>query len=239
MGYTGSWFRSGDRPVFRGHLQEQLNQERPPRHRPARGDRREPSSSRQGKPGDCDHHRTRRAHRHRPQRPRDFRDGRLHPPAHHGGPRRHKPHANARGRARGIRELSPGLSTDRAVELLARKLRWRKSCCTGRMFFALAAARRYDDSTSEEEGSVLEVAIMVEGQEGVGWDRWRRLALAVEELGYAGLYRSDHLPNKRMGMYRDGLELWSSLAWPCGEYQPHRVRSPGIARLVPASRHYR
>jgi F420-dependent oxidoreductase-like protein len=75
------------------------------------------------------------------------------------------------------------------------------------------ATPRYDDSTSEEEISVLEVAIMVEGQEGIGWDRWRRLALAVEELGYAGLYRSDHFPNKRTGMYRDGLELWASLAW--------------------------
>ena len=60
---------------------------------------------------------------------------------------------------------------------------------------------------------MIEVAIMVEGQEGVSWDRWRRLALAVEELGYAGLYRSDHFPNKRTGLYRDGLELWSSLAW--------------------------
>jgi F420-dependent oxidoreductase-like protein len=75
------------------------------------------------------------------------------------------------------------------------------------------ATPRYDDSTSEEEGSVLEVAIMVEGQEGIGWDRWRRMALAVEGLGYAGLYRSDHFPNKRTGMYRDGLELWASLAW--------------------------
>jgi F420-dependent oxidoreductase-like protein len=65
----------------------------------------------------------------------------------------------------------------------------------------------------EEEGSVLEVAIMVEGQEGVGWDRWRRLALAVEDLGYAGLYRSDHFPNKQADIYRDGLELWSSLTW--------------------------
>src|SRR5215210_3403566 len=54
---------------------------------------------------------------------------------------------------------------------------------------------------------------MVEGQEGVGWDRWRRLARAVEDLGYAGLYRSDHFPNKRTGLYRDGLELWASLTW--------------------------
>jgi F420-dependent oxidoreductase-like protein len=60
---------------------------------------------------------------------------------------------------------------------------------------------------------VVEVAIMVEGQEGVGWDRWRRLARAVEDLGYAGLYRSDHFPNKRVGSYRDGLELWASLTW--------------------------
>ena len=60
---------------------------------------------------------------------------------------------------------------------------------------------------------MLEVAIMVEGQEGVGWDRWRRLARAVEDLGYAGLYRSDHFPNKQTGLYGDGLELWSSLTW--------------------------
>ncbi len=60
---------------------------------------------------------------------------------------------------------------------------------------------------------MLEVAIMVEGQEGVGWERWRRLALAVEDLGYAALHRSDHFPNRRPGSYRDGLELWTSLTW--------------------------
>ncbi len=60
---------------------------------------------------------------------------------------------------------------------------------------------------------MIEVAIMVEGQEGVGWDRWQRLARAVEDSGYAGLYRSDHFPSKRTGSYRDCLELWASLAW--------------------------
>jgi len=54
---------------------------------------------------------------------------------------------------------------------------------------------------------------MVEGQEGVGWERWRRLAGAVDDLGYAGLYRSDHFPNDQTGSYRDSLELWASLAW--------------------------
>jgi F420-dependent oxidoreductase-like protein len=60
---------------------------------------------------------------------------------------------------------------------------------------------------------MLEVAIMVEGQEGIGWERWRRLARAVEDFGYAGLNRSDHFPNKQTGSYRDGLELWASLTW--------------------------
>ena len=60
---------------------------------------------------------------------------------------------------------------------------------------------------------MIEVAIMVEGQEGVGWDRWRRIARAVEDLGYAGLYRSDHFPNRRTGTHQDALELWSSLTW--------------------------
>jgi F420-dependent oxidoreductase-like protein len=60
---------------------------------------------------------------------------------------------------------------------------------------------------------VIEVAIMVEGQEGVGWERWRRLARAVDDLGYAGLYRSDHFPHGQTGSYRDSLELWASLTW--------------------------
>jgi F420-dependent oxidoreductase-like protein len=60
---------------------------------------------------------------------------------------------------------------------------------------------------------VLEVAIMVEGQEGIGWDRWRRIGLAVEELGYAALNRSDHFPHMGTGSYGDGLELWTSLTW--------------------------
>ncbi|MDQ3376454.1 MAG: TIGR03560 family F420-dependent LLM class oxidoreductase [Actinomycetota bacterium] len=60
---------------------------------------------------------------------------------------------------------------------------------------------------------MLEVAIMVEGQEGIGWDRWKRLGRAVEDLGYAGLYRSDHFPNDRTGSHQDALELWSSLTW--------------------------
>jgi F420-dependent oxidoreductase-like protein len=59
----------------------------------------------------------------------------------------------------------------------------------------------------------LEVAIMVEGQEDVGWDRWQRIGRAVEDFGYAGLHRSDHFPYMGTGSYGDGLELWTSLTW--------------------------
>jgi len=59
---------------------------------------------------------------------------------------------------------------------------------------------------------VLDVAIMIEGQDGLNWTSWRRLARAVEDLGFAGLYRSDHFTNPT-GPNRDALELWSSLTW--------------------------
>jgi F420-dependent oxidoreductase-like protein len=57
-----------------------------------------------------------------------------------------------------------------------------------------------------------EIAIMIEGQNGLNWSRWQRLALAVENLGFAGLYRSDHFTNARPPDL-DSLELWISLAW--------------------------
>ena len=57
----------------------------------------------------------RRAHRHSPQRPRNLRDGRLHPPAHHAGPRRHKPHPHPRRGPRSLRKLPTSPSTKRQV----------------------------------------------------------------------------------------------------------------------------
>lgn len=59
---------------------------------------------------------------------------------------------------------------------------------------------------------MLDVAIMIEGQNGLNWPRWQRLARAVEDLGYAGLYRSDHYTNANPPD-QDSLELWVSLAW--------------------------
>ena len=62
---------------------------------------------------------------------------------------------------------------------------------------------------------MMEVAIMIEGQNGLNWPRWQRLARKVEELGFAGLFRSDHYTNANPPD-KDSLELWISLAWLAG-----------------------
>ena len=61
----------------------------------------------------------------------------------------------------------------------------------------------------------MDLAIMVEGQDGLTWPRWQRLARAVEDLGFAALYRSDHFTNPR-GPRTDALDLWASLTWLAG-----------------------
>lgn len=59
---------------------------------------------------------------------------------------------------------------------------------------------------------MVDVAIMVEGQSGLNWPRWQRLVRAVEDLGFAALYRSDHLVSAQPPD-QDALELWTSLTW--------------------------
>jgi F420-dependent oxidoreductase-like protein len=59
---------------------------------------------------------------------------------------------------------------------------------------------------------MTDLAIMIEGQNGLTWERWRRIARLVEELGFAGLYRSDHYTNANLPDL-ESLELWTSLTW--------------------------
>lgn len=58
----------------------------------------------------------------------------------------------------------------------------------------------------------MEIAIMLEGQHGLNWPRWQRLARAVEDLGFVGLYRSDHFTDANPPDI-DSLELWVSFTW--------------------------
>jgi F420-dependent oxidoreductase-like protein len=59
----------------------------------------------------------------------------------------------------------------------------------------------------------LEVAIMIEAQEGLTWDRWDRLAQSVEGGGFDGLFRSDHLTGLFGDATRPSLDCWASLTW--------------------------
>jgi F420-dependent oxidoreductase-like protein len=58
----------------------------------------------------------------------------------------------------------------------------------------------------------MDITIMIEGQNGLNWPSWQRLARLVEDAGFGGLFRSDHYTNARPPD-RDSLELWVSLTW--------------------------
>jgi F420-dependent oxidoreductase-like protein len=57
------------------------------------------------------------------------------------------------------------------------------------------------------------VGIMIEGQEGLTWERWQRLARTVEDAGYDALFRSDHLTGLFGDPTRPSLDTWASLTW--------------------------
>jgi F420-dependent oxidoreductase-like protein len=90
---------------------------------------------------------------------------------------------------------------------------------------------------------MLEIAIMIEGQNGLTWPRWKNIATAVEELGFAGLYRSDHFTNAEAPDI-DSLECWTSLTWLASHTKriefgplvsPVSVRNPALTARMAAA----
>ena len=59
---------------------------------------------------------------------------------------------------------------------------------------------------------MIELAIMIEGQNGLTWKHWKNIATAVDDLGFVGLFRSDHYTNANPPD-KASLELWTSLTW--------------------------
>jgi F420-dependent oxidoreductase-like protein len=57
----------------------------------------------------------------------------------------------------------------------------------------------------------MRVCLMIEGQEGVTWDDWLRLARLTEEHGLEGLFRSDHY-SAIIRRDADALDAWATLA---------------------------
>ncbi|MCZ7589216.1 MAG: LLM class flavin-dependent oxidoreductase [Gaiella sp.] len=58
----------------------------------------------------------------------------------------------------------------------------------------------------------MDVCLMIEGQEGVTWEQWLALALATEEAGLGGLFRSDHYRSIVRGEPAGALDAWAILA---------------------------
>ncbi|HET9410951.1 MAG TPA: LLM class flavin-dependent oxidoreductase [Candidatus Dormibacteraeota bacterium] len=59
---------------------------------------------------------------------------------------------------------------------------------------------------------MTQLGIMIEGQEGLSWERWRNLCRDVEGLGFASLRRSEHLISLMGDDSRDCIDCWTSLA---------------------------
>jgi len=57
----------------------------------------------------------------------------------------------------------------------------------------------------------MQIGIMLEGQEGLNWERWVRISQQVEGLGLDSLWRSDHFFSVMARGERDSLECWISL----------------------------
>ncbi len=62
---------------------------------------------------------------------------------------------------------------------------------------------------------MLEIAVMIEGQNGLTWSRWQNIVRMVEDLGFIGLFRSDHFTNSNPPDI-ESLDLWTSLTWLAG-----------------------
>lgn len=59
---------------------------------------------------------------------------------------------------------------------------------------------------------MIDISIMIEGQNGLTWPRWKRIVAEVEDLGFAGLFRSDHFTNAQPPD-KDSLEMIVSLVY--------------------------
>ncbi|QBD81364.1 TIGR03560 family F420-dependent LLM class oxidoreductase [Ktedonosporobacter rubrisoli] len=76
---------------------------------------------------------------------------------------------------------------------------------------------------------MIALSIMIEGQNGLTWPRWKRLVQEVEELGFAGLFRSDHYTNPEPPDI-ESLEMIVSLAY-LADHTQHLHFGPLVAPI--------
>lgn len=65
---------------------------------------------------------------------------------------------------------------------------------------------------------MAQIGLMLEGQNGLNWGRWKRILQVAEDSGYQCVFRSDHFTNSK-GPDLDSLELWVSLTYAASHTQ--------------------
>jgi F420-dependent oxidoreductase-like protein len=89
----------------------------------------------------------------------------------------------------------------------------------------------------------MRIGLMIEGQNGLNWPRWKAILQAADELGFAHVFRSDHITNPSPPDL-DSLECWSSLVYAAGHTQriefgplvsPVTFRHPSMLTRVAAA----
>ncbi len=59
---------------------------------------------------------------------------------------------------------------------------------------------------------MVEIGVMIEGQDGLTWERWERVLQAAEDMGFNSVFRSDHFVNPSPPD-KPSLGLWPSLTY--------------------------
>jgi alkanesulfonate monooxygenase SsuD/methylene tetrahydromethanopterin reductase-like flavin-dependent oxidoreductase (luciferase family) len=75
-----------------------------------------------------------------------------------------------------------------------------------------AHAPYYKENKRKEFKDMVALSIMIEGQNGLTWPHWKRIIREVEDLSFAGLFRSDHFKHAQPPD-DDALELMVSLTY--------------------------
>jgi F420-dependent oxidoreductase-like protein len=90
----------------------------------------------------------------------------------------------------------------------------------------------------------MRVSLMIEGQQGVAWRDWARLAEACERLGFEGLFRSDHYFSARGVSGQGSTDAWTVLAALAATtdrlrlgtlVSPVTFRAPGLLAKIAAT----
>ena len=71
------------------------------------------------------------------------------------------------------------------------------------------------------------LGVMIEAQEGLDWDHWRRIATESDRLGFASLRCSDHCLSVLGVRGRRSLQTWAALSLAAEWTERIQIGVPG------------